>query len=72
MNLYKGIIFLIAVVIMSPVSAREIKTVELAAASVDVRVSAAQGNKLLLGFPCDEGRSLAEEKTAASLAEDGR
>ncbi|MDH5472984.1 MAG: hypothetical protein OEY61_09015, partial [Gammaproteobacteria bacterium] len=38
---------------------------------IDVRVYTAQGNQLLLGFPCDEGKSRAEEKTAASLAEDG-
>lgn len=39
--------------------------------SIDVRVFPADGNRLLLGFPCDEGKSLAEEKTAASLASDG-
>ena len=71
MNLYIVVISLIAVVFMPQLSAREIKTIEAVDASIDVRVFAAQGNKLLLGFPCDEGKSLAEEKTAASLAEDG-
>ena len=71
MRLYIVLIYLISIVFISPVQAREIKTIEAADASIDVRVFAAQGNKLLLGFPCDEGKSLAEEKTAASLAEDG-
>lgn len=39
--------------------------------AIDVRVFSASGDTLLLGFPCDEGKSIAEEKTAASLAEDG-
>ena len=36
-----------------------------------MRVFPADGNVLLLGFPCDEGKSIAEEKTALSLSNDG-
>ena len=47
------------------------RTVETASSEIDVRVFEARGDVLLLGFPCDEGKSLAEEKTAQSLSEDG-
>ena len=50
---------------------KQYRTVETADADVEVRVFPADGNVLLLGFPCDEGKSIAEEKTAASLAQDG-
>ncbi|MCP3687364.1 MAG: hypothetical protein GY784_03020 [Gammaproteobacteria bacterium] len=53
------------------VSAREIKLVETDVGEIEVRVFAAQGDTLLLGFPCDEGKSIAEENTAKSLSEDG-
>lgn len=67
-------VFLINIIIISFFSsaqARSIKTIETDDSSIEVRVFPAKGNNLLLGFPCDEGKSLAEEKTAASLAEDG-
>ncbi len=51
--------------------AKELKTIETGDTEIDVRIFSAQGDKLLLGFPCDEGKSIAEEKTAMSLAEDG-
>jgi len=53
------------------VHAKEIKIIETDDADIEVRVYPAQGNILLLGFPCDEGKSIAEEKTAQSLAKDG-
>ena len=56
---------------INPVLAKEIKTIEAGDTEIDVRIFPAKGNILLLGFPCDEGKSLAEEKTASSLAEDG-
>ena len=50
----------------------EIETLEINdEAEVDIRVFKADGDKLLLGFACDEGQSVAEEATAMSLAEDG-
>jgi len=50
----------------------EIETLEISdEAEVDIRVFKADGDKLLLGFACDEGQSVAEEATAMSLAEDG-
>ena len=51
--------------------ALEIRSIETDDAEIDIRVFPAQGNRLLLGFPIDEGRNLTEEKIAASLAEDG-
>ena len=53
------------------VHAVELKTLEINDTSVDIRVFAAEGDTLLLGFPCDEGKSVAEERTAQSLADDG-
>lgn len=38
---------------------------------IEVRIFPAEGDRLLLGFACDEGSSVSEEKTAQSLAEDG-
>ncbi len=49
----------------------EVRVIEAADTEIDVRIFPAQGDVLLLGFPCDEGQSIAEEKTARSLAEDG-
>lgn len=50
----------------------EIETLEIGdEAEVDIRVFKADGDKLLLGFACDEGKSVSEEATAMSLAEDG-
>ena len=53
------------------VQARQDRSVEVDDASIDMRVYPAKGDVLLLGFPCDEGKSTAEEKTSMSLAEDG-
>ena len=61
----------LAAAVQTNVHAKEIKVVETDEADIEVRVFPAQGNVLLLGFPCDEGKSIAEEKTANSLAEDG-
>ena len=38
---------------------------------IDIRIFTAKGNKLLIGFACDQGSSVAEEKTSQSLAKDG-
>ena len=64
-----GFIFILAFV--SPIQAKEIRTIGGDEFEIDVRVFPAQGNILILGFPCDEGNSIVEEKTALSLAEDG-
>lgn len=53
-------------------SAREIRSIDAAGdVSIEVRIFPAEGKQLLLGFPCDEGSSIAEEATARSLSEDG-
>ncbi len=57
---------------LAPITmARELRSIETSDTTIDLRVFTAEGNKLLLGFPCDEGKSVAEEKTAESLARDG-
>lgn len=71
MNLKTAIILLIFFASVPPIQAKEIKTVETDDADIELRVFPAEGDILLLGFPCDEGKSLAEEKTAQSLADDG-
>jgi len=55
----------------STVMAREYRTIETEDVDVEVRIFPAEGDVLLLGFPCDEGKSIAEEKTAQALANDG-
>jgi hypothetical protein len=64
-----GLIFF--TLVTTAVQAKEIKTIETDDADIEVRIFPADGNILLLGFPCDEGKSVAEEKTASSLANDG-
>lgn len=62
---------LVFFVFISPLHAIETRIIDTGETEIDVRIFPAKGNILLLGFPCDEGKSKAEEKTAASLAEDG-
>jgi len=38
---------------------------------IEVRIFPAEGDKLLIGFACDQGSSVAEEMTAQALANDG-
>lgn len=61
---------LISVLLTPSLSARELRSLEVGDTRIDVRVFNAEGNTLLLGFPCDEGKSGAEEKTAQALSED--
>lgn len=63
--------FLCVFAFITNIQAKEIRTIELDELEIDVRVFPAQGDILILGFPCDEGNSIVEEKTAQSLAEDG-
>jgi hypothetical protein len=65
------LVLLLCLFIAPPLLARELRSLDIENASIDLRVFTANGNKLLLGFPCDEGKSVAEEKTAQSLADDG-
>lgn len=71
MNLKTVLLFFTLLVTVSGVQAKAIKHIETDEADIEVRVFPADGNVLLLGFPCDEGKSIAEEKTAQSLADDG-
>lgn len=69
---FKSVLLLAALLLtFSGVQAKVLKNIETDEADIEVRVFPAEGNVLLLGFPCDEGKSVAEEKTAQSLAEDG-
>ena len=72
---FKTILPLIAIIpalmFATVAQAKVLKNIETDDADIEVRVFPAEGNILLLGFPCDEGKSIAEEKTAQSLADDG-
>lgn len=70
-NLLTTLLSLSLLLLTTGIQARVIKTIETDEADIEVRVFPAEGDVLLLGFPCDEGKSIAEEKTANSLAEDG-
>lgn len=68
----KTLLFIGVLVLFSaPLQAKRIQVLETDETQIDIRIFEAQGETLLLGFPCDEGKSKAEERTAASLAEDG-
>ena len=71
MNLRTVSLYFLLLLFASSVQAKVIKNIETDDADIEVRVFPAEGNVLLLGFPCDEGKSVAEEKTAQSLSEDG-
>ncbi|MDH5483664.1 MAG: hypothetical protein OEY43_00385 [Gammaproteobacteria bacterium] len=71
MNFRLFLYFLLLALLSPALWAKETRTIATADASIEVRVFAAEGQALLLGFPFDEGKSRAEEKTAAALAEDG-
>lgn len=52
-------------------SASVVETYEFDDTEIEVRKFKAKGRKLVLGFACDQGASIAEEVTANALAEDG-
>ncbi|MCW8934939.1 MAG: hypothetical protein OQK98_09460 [Gammaproteobacteria bacterium] len=76
MNL-KSFINILVIAIVTSISntnlalAKDIKSIDAGDTEIEIRIFPASGNVLLLGFPCDEGKSIAEEKTARSLAGDG-
>lgn len=70
-RLSQVILVLLLLVMAAESPAVERRLIEAAGTEVEVRIYPAEGDVLLLGFPCDEGKSVAEEKTARSLAEDG-
>ena len=49
----------------------QIKSIETDDADIDVRVFQSSGDKLILGFACDQGASVEEEKTSQKLSDDG-
>ncbi len=58
--------------INSPSVAREIRTLTTGEdTEIEVRTFPANGDTLLLGFPCDEGAGVNQEATARVLEEDG-
>jgi len=69
--LFKLTLLVFIIAVQTNVQAKEIKVIETDEADIEIRVFPADGDVLLLGFPCDEGKSIAEEKTAKSLADDG-
>lgn len=71
LNIYTLLTGICLLLLSSIVEAREVLRIETADTEIEIRRFPANGDILLLGFPCDEGKSIAEEKTARSLAEDG-
>ncbi len=68
----KQLLFLLMMATFNlPLWAKSVQIVDIPDAELEVRVFEADGDRLLLGFPCDEGLNAIEEKTARSLAEDG-
>ncbi len=73
-HLINGIFLSLSLILLSlqPVNAAyKVTSFESGDAEIDVRVFKADGDKLLLGFACDQGSSVAEETTASTLAKDG-
>ncbi len=70
-NLKVFILMLLLAISSRPVLAVSVNTLEVPDAELEVRKFEADGDRLLLGFPCDEGANAIEEKTAQMLAEDG-
>ena len=70
-NLKTVFITLTLLTISAAVQSKEIKVIETDSADIEVRIFPGDGDVLLLGLACDEGKSIAEEKTAQSLAVDG-
>ncbi len=70
-NLKTVFLLLTLLTLTASIQAKEIKTIDTDDTSVNIRVFPASGDTLLLGFACDEGKSVTEEKTATSLAKDG-
>ncbi len=68
---YKTVLLILLLASAPALATKEYRTVETPDADVELRVFPTDGNVLLLGFPCDEGKSIAEEKTAQSLSNDG-
>ncbi len=65
-------IILLSCILSSAYAADEVKTITATdETDIDVRLFHAKGNQLLIGFACDQGSSMAEEKTAQALATDG-
>lgn len=73
-HLISGIFLSLSLILLSlqPANAAyKVTSFESGDAEIDVRVFKADGDKLLLGFACDQGSSVAEEATASTLAKDG-
>jgi len=74
MKIYKEFSVLLMVLMLasgSALAAYEINVINTDDTEIDVRVFKADGDKILIGFACDQGTSIAEEQTAQTLAKDG-
>ncbi len=68
----KNILFLISLFFLGISSAKELSVIELPSGDeTEIRIFPAEGNTLIVGFACDNGKSKHEEATAQSLAQDG-
>ena len=67
----RNIFFVFTLLLLTATNAKELMEVELPSGEeVEIRVFPADGNILIIGFPCDAGKSKHEEATAQSLVED--
>lgn len=67
-----GVTLLLCLSLSYSYAADEVRTISTADdTEIDVRLFKSEGNQLLIGFACDQGSSVAEEKTARVLAKDG-
>lgn len=65
-------LFILSFTTINVYAADEVNTITTADdTEIDVRIFKAEGKKLLIGFACDQGSSIAEEDTAKVLATDG-
>jgi len=71
MNILSNFLVFLVLVFSLSAEAKTLRTINAGDTDIDVRIFSAKGDTLLLGFACDEGKSITEEKTAAALAEDG-
>jgi hypothetical protein len=67
------IFFLLSISLVATIAAaKELRTFDLPSGEeLEMRIFNANGNNLIIGFPCDFGKSTNEEKTAQDLANDG-
>lgn len=71
-NSFAACLLILSFISVNTYAADEVSTITTADdTEIDIRIFKAKGKKLLIGFACDQGSSVAEEDTAKALASDG-